>query len=118
MNDSLKNWSAYLGAALVVAAGVYGFYHFSESLLVLRLAIVIVSLVLAAGIMYLSTPGRVFAQFAREAIEEGKKVAWPDRQDTMRMTLIVFAFAVVMALFLFMVDWLIALIIAWLTARG
>jgi len=118
MNETVKNWAAFLAAAGAVGAGVYGFYHFAESLLVLRLALVVVGLLVGAGLIYLSQPGKDFAHFARESIEEGKKVAWPTRKETVQMTGIVFLFVVVMSLFLFLVDWIITIVIAWLTQRG
>lgn len=105
-------------ALAAVAAGVYGFYRFSEAFLVVRIGLVVAGLLVGAAFMYLSTPGKEFVQFAREAIEEGKKVAWPSNRETTQMTLIVFAFVAVMALFLFIVDWLIALVVSWLTQRG
>ncbi len=118
MNDTVKNWAATLAALAAVGVGVYGFYHFAESALVLRLAIVVAGLLVGAGLMYLSTPGKDFAQFAREALDEGKKVAWPSQKETVQMTGIVFIFVVTMSLFLFFVDWIIALVVAWLTQRG
>ena len=65
-----------------------------------------------------SAPGKDFLQFARESVDEGKKVARPTRKETVQMTLIVFAFAVIMAIFLFAVDTSIGYIIQWLTKRG
>jgi preprotein translocase subunit SecE len=118
MNDTVKNWAIFLVAAALVALGVYGFYHFSESPLVVRLLIVLAGLGAGAGVAYFSQQGKDFVGFARESIDEGKKVAWPTRKETLQMTLIVFAFSVVMALFLFLVDMSIAWIIQWLTQRS
>lgn len=118
MNETTKNWAIFLAAGVCVIAGVYGFYHFAESALALRMLMVVAGLAVASGVAYTSTPGKEFVQFARESIDEGKKVAWPTRKETVQMTLIVFAFAVVMAIFLFSVDTTIGYIISWLTRRG
>src|SRR5262245_23093239 len=91
-------------AALLVAAGVWGYYHLGESALILRILAVIGG-VIAGGVVALwSEPGKQFAVFARESIEEVKKVVWPTRKETMQTTAAVFAFVVVMAVFLWLTD--------------
>ena len=56
------------------------------------------------SVAWMSAPGREFAIFAREALVEVKKVVWPTRKETMQTTAAVFAFVVVMALFLWVSD--------------
>jgi len=51
-----------------------------------------------------SVQGQQFVAFAREAVGEVKKVVWPTRKETMQTTAAVFAFVVVMALFLWVSD--------------
>jgi preprotein translocase subunit SecE len=53
---------------------------------------------------YFSAPGRQFALFAGESIGEVKKVVWPTRKETTQTTAAVFAFVVVMAVFLWLTD--------------
>ena len=61
--------------------------------------------VLAGGaVAWLTTPGREFTVFAAEAVAEVKKVVWPTRKETMQTTAAVFAFVVVMAVFLWVSD--------------
>ena len=48
--------------------------------------------------------GRQFVGFARDAVKEVKKVVWPTRKETLQMTGYVFAFVVLMALFLWLTD--------------
>jgi preprotein translocase subunit SecE len=45
-------------------------------------------------------------------------VSWPTRKETMQTTAVVFAFVVVMALFLFAVDSSIAWVVSLMTGRG
>ena len=98
-------------------AGVAGYYYFSETATVLRVLMVLGGLVLAAGVAWLSVPGKEFFAFAQEAWAEAGRVAWPTRKETLQTTGIVFAFVVVMALFLFAVDTSLAWIIKLLTGR-
>ncbi len=107
-----------IGLALAcVVAGVGAYYYFSETAQVLRVLMVLGGMVLAAGVAWLSAPGREFLAFAQEAWAEAGRVSWPTRKETMQTTAIVFAFVVVMALFLFAVDTTLAWIIKLLTGR-
>ena len=66
----------------------------------------------------LSEPGKLLLAFGRDAVREVKKVVWPTRKEAVQMTLYVFAFVVVMALFLWLTDktlaWLLYdLVLGW-----
>ena len=91
-------------AVLLVAAGVWGYYWLADSALVLRILAVIAGVLAAAAVAWFSTPGRQFALFAAESVTEVKKVVWPTRKETMQTTAAVFAFVVVMAVFLWVSD--------------
>ena len=100
MADKLK----FALALALLAAGVVGFYVLSEQPLVLRVLSVLAGLGAGIAVAPLSEPGRRFIGFARESITETKKVVWPSRKETTQTTGLVFAFAVVMALFLWLTD--------------
>ena len=104
-------------AFVCIALGVFGYYWFSESAMVLRILMVLAGLVAAAGVAWLSAPGKEFFAFAQESWAEAGRVAWPTRKETMQTTAIVFAFVFVMALFLFAVDSTLAWLIQLLTGR-
>jgi preprotein translocase subunit SecE len=104
-------------AALCVVLGVWGYYYFSETAQVLRVLMVLGGLLAAGGVAWLSAPGKEFFAFAQEAWAESGRVSWPTRKETMQTTAIVFAFVVIMALFLFAVDTTLAWIIKLLTGR-
>jgi preprotein translocase subunit SecE len=91
-------------AAAIVASGIAGFYWLADSALVLRVLAVVAGLGAGAAVAAFSTPGREFVVFAQEAIVEVKKVVWPSRKETVQTTAAVFAFVVVMALFLWVSD--------------
>ena len=56
--------------------------------------------------------------FAKDSVDEAKRVVWPTRKEAMQTTGIVFVFVVLMALFIFGVDTLLASIVRTLTSRG
>ena len=91
-------------AVLAVIAGLAGFYILSQQALVLRIAVVLVGVFVAIGIASTSEPGRRFFAFGRESIAETKKVVWPSRKETIQTTAIVFAFVIVMAIVLWVID--------------
>jgi preprotein translocase subunit SecE len=105
-------------AVACVLLGVWGYYHFAESAQVLRVLMVLGGLVAAGGVAWLSAPGREFFAFAQEAWAEAGRVSWPTRKETLQTTGVVFVFVVIMALFLFSVDTLLAWIVKWVTGRG
>lgn len=100
MADKIK-----LGVAfLLVAAGIAGFYALHESPAVVKLASVLLGLLLASAVTWTTEPGKRFFIFGKESVAEAKRVVWPTRKETMQLTGVVIAFAVVMALFLWAVD--------------
>ena len=101
-----------------VVVGVWGYYAFPDIPLVLRVLMVLGGLLAAAGVAWLSAPGKAFFAFAQDSWQEAGRVAWPSRKETMQMTAVVFVFVVVMALFLFSVDTLLAWIVKLTTGRG
>lgn len=93
--------------ALAVAAavlGVVGFYFFADRSSWVRLGILLLGLVIAAGIAWFSQAGRSFVVFARESVRETRKVVWPERKDALRGTAVVFGFVVIMAIYLWGAD--------------
>ena len=90
-------------AALVVAA-VAGFYFLAKQGVYVQWGVLLVGLLAAAGVFLISEPGRQFVAFARDAWREVKKVVWPTRKEAIQITAYVFAFVVVMALFLWITD--------------
>ena len=72
----------------------------------------------AIGLVAVTPNGRKFIAYAKDSINEVKKVVWPSRKESTQMTLIVFAFVAVMAIFLWsadkIIEWLIfAVFLGW-----
>ena len=91
-------------SALLVIAGVVGFYMFAKQGAIAQWGALVVAVVLAAVVFVSSESGKELLAFGRDAWREAKKVVWPSRKEAMQMTAYVFAFVVVMAIFLWLTD--------------
>jgi preprotein translocase subunit SecE len=92
-----------LAAALVVGA-VVAFYALGQKDLWLRIGALFALLGAGVGIFFTSEPGKQLIAYGQDSIREVKKVVWPTRKEALQMTGYVFAFVVVMALFLWLTD--------------
>ena len=92
-----------LVVALVVAA-LGGFYALSAQGAIIQWLTLVGGLVAAVVVFLLSLPGRQLVAFGNDAWREVNKVVWPARKESTQMTLYVFAFVVIMALFLWLTD--------------
>jgi preprotein translocase subunit SecE len=91
-------------AVLALVAGIAGFYVLAQQPMVVRLASILAGIVVAVTIAWFSEPGQRFLGFARDSWGEVRRVIWPERKETWMVTLYVFGFVVVMAIFLWLVD--------------
>lgn len=89
--------------ALVIAA-LAGFYLLGKQGQVVQWGALVVGLIAAVAIFLTADVGKEFVGFCREAVKEVRKVVWPTRKEAIQMTLYVFGFVVVMALFLWLTD--------------
>ncbi|MDQ2989387.1 MAG: preprotein translocase subunit SecE [Pseudomonadota bacterium] len=93
-------------AVVAMIAGVVGFFYLkghNKPALVCAGALV-AGLVFAVLLLWSSATGRDFLNFAKESVRETKKVVWPTRKEATQITAIVFAFVLVMAIFLWGTD--------------
>ena len=91
-------------SAMLVLAGLAGFYYASTQGVWVQWALLIVGLVLGFGVFLISESGKQLIGFGRESWRELSKVVWPARKEAMMMTAYVFGFVVIMALFLWLTD--------------
>jgi preprotein translocase subunit SecE len=106
-----------VAAALVVAA-VVAFYALGQQDLWLRVVALLVLMIVAVATFFTSEPGKELIAYGKDSVREVKKVVWPTRKEALQMTGYVFAFVVVMALFLWFTDktleWLLYdLVLGW-----
>jgi preprotein translocase subunit SecE len=92
-------------AIAIVIGGLAAFYLLADKPMIARVGAMLGLFVVAGLVGWFSAPGREFAVYAKESVDEAKKVVWPSRKETMQSTGVIFLFVFVMALFLWMVDW-------------
>ncbi len=98
-------------ALALVLVGVIGFSFWAEQPMLLRVGLLLGGVVLGLIVAWFSEPGKRFIAFAREGYEEAKRVTWPNREETLKTTGIVFLFVGAMAIFLFGVDKLVEMVL-------
>ena len=93
-----------VAAGALVLGALVAFYFLSSRGSLAQWSALIVCLVAAVAGFTTSESGRQLIAFGRDAWREVKKVVWPTRKEATQVTLYVFAFVVVMALFLWLTD--------------
>ena len=101
---SAKDTALMMLSVVVLIAGIVAFYWYDELALPFRVAMVVAGLAAGAGLMWFTWYGREFWQFAQASRIELRKVVWPEREETIKTTYVVFGFAVVMGLFFWLLD--------------
>jgi len=91
-------------SGVLVIAAVAAFYALGKQDLWLRVGALILLLVAAVALFFTSESGKQLIAFGQDSAREVRKVVWPSRKEATQMTMYVFAFVVVMALFLWFTD--------------
>ncbi len=91
-------------AAVLVIGALAAFYLLGKQGPLAQWSALIVGLAAALASFFTSEPGKQLIGFGRDSWREVKKVVWPTRKEAVQMTLYVFGFVVVMALFLWFTD--------------
>ncbi len=109
-------------AFLLAVAGIGGYYYLQGSAIafaeVLRVMSVLLGLLLAVAVLWTTDLGKRFFGFSKASVSEAKRVVWPTKKETLQTTGVVVAFAVVMAIFLWLVDATVLFAINKLMGRG
>ena len=92
------------GAALLLLGAFVAFYLLSGKGSAAQWGALLVGVAAAVGVFAMSESGRQLLAFGRDSWREAKKVVWPSRNEAMQMTLYVFGFVLVMAIFLWLTD--------------
>lgn len=93
-----------IAAGLLLLGGLVAFYLLSAQGPYAQWAALLLLLGGAVAAFFGSEPGKELIAYGRESVKEFYKVVWPTRKEAGQMTGYVFAFVVVMALFLWMTD--------------
>ena len=102
----------------ILAGGIVGFYLLGELPIWLRWIIVLAALVVGTLVALQSKQGRTFWAFVQSSRVELRKVVWPSRDETTKVTIYVFIVIVVMGLFFWGIDTLLGFLTRWLTGQG
>ena len=97
-----------VGAGALVLLGLVAFYYFEGQSLLLRVVGLLVIAGLASFIVYQTDLGKRIVGFFRDARTEVRKVVWPSRAETTQTTVTVFIIVVIVGIFLWLFDMLLA----------
>jgi preprotein translocase subunit SecE len=92
------------GSVALVVAALVAYYLLAKQGSIAQWGALLVGLGAAVAVFFASEPGKALIAFGRDAWREVKKVVWPSRKEATQMTAYVFAFVVIMALFLWFTD--------------
>ena len=107
-----------IAGVLIVVAGLAAFYLLSAQPIWLRWIIVLAGIAAGALVSLQSFQGKTFRAFVQSSRIELRKVVWPNRQETIQVTIVVFVMVIVLSLFFWGLDSLLALLTRWLTGNG
>jgi preprotein translocase subunit SecE len=89
---------------VLVVAGLVAFYMLGKQGPLAQWGGLLLGLAAAVVVFFTSEPGKALFAFGRDAAREVRKVVWPARKEAIQMTVYVFGFVLVMALFLWLTD--------------
>ena len=96
---------AKLLLSVVLFVGAFAaFFSLKSEGAVVQWVALLVGIALAVASFLMADAGRRLVAFGKDSSREVRKVVWPARKEATQMTAYVFAFVVVMALFLWLTD--------------
>ncbi len=102
--DTLK-WLVSLG---ILLSAVAAFYVYSDESTLLRVGALLGATALAVAIAWTTRQGRVLWGMTNNAYGELRRVVWPTRTETTQTALAVLVLVIIAAIFLWLVDMLLA----------
>jgi preprotein translocase subunit SecE len=92
------------GAIALVVASLAAYLWLGSKGAWVQWGVLLLGLALATGLFFMSITGRRLVGFGHESWREVKKVVWPERKEATQITLYVFGFVLLMAIFLWLTD--------------
>jgi preprotein translocase subunit SecE len=105
-------------AVLILLAGLFSYYYFANSAVLLRAFGVILAVAAALGVVFTSFQGQLLWKFIQGARVELRKVVWPTREETIQTTLVVLIFALIGGVFFWVLDLILLFATSRLTGQG
>jgi preprotein translocase subunit SecE len=97
-----------VASIVLLLGGLVAYYWLGTSPMAVRAGAMIGGLVLAIGAFAMSAYGRQLWQFVTGSRVELRKMVWPNMNETRTITLIVFVFVLLLGVFFWVVDWVLA----------
>jgi preprotein translocase subunit SecE len=116
--SSKADTAKLLVAIAILIAGIYGFYYYEAESLLYRVLGLVVMVGIALFVTSVTTQGQRLMGFAKDSRMEVRKVVWPTRQETVQTTLMVVVAVIIIGIFLWLIDMLLAEAIQVLTGTG
>lgn len=92
------------GAMGLALAALAAYFLLSKQGPLVQWLVFLLGLVAAVAMFLMSESGRQLVAFSRDALREVRKVVWPTRKEATQITVYVFGFVLIMALFLWLTD--------------
>jgi preprotein translocase subunit SecE len=105
-------WILIVGLA---SSAIFANYYFKDLLWALRFSVGIVLSGGLFGLISLTSQGRRFLSFFKEAKIELTKVVWPTRDEAVKTTGVVAVLVFVMSIILWGVDTVLLWVVSWIT---
>ena len=102
-------------AIVILILGIVGFYYYETESQLYRVLGVVFAAGIAVAISATTALGQNLIGFGREARMEVRKVVWPTRQETLQTTFMVLVAVIIIGIFLWLVDMLLAQAIQMIT---
>jgi preprotein translocase subunit SecE len=107
VSNKLDTFKLLLAIAVLIA-GIVGFYYYEAESQLYRVLGVVFMTGVAIAISSTTNLGQNLIGFAREARMEVRKVVWPTRQETVQTTFMVIVAVIIIGIFLWLIDMLLA----------
>ncbi|QPF72144.1 preprotein translocase subunit SecE [Roseateles sp. DAIF2] len=92
------------GAVILLVGALVAYYALAKQGALAQWAALLLLLAASVAAFFTSESGKSLIAYGQDSIKEVRKVVWPTHKEARQMTLYVFAFVVVMALFLWLTD--------------
>lgn len=107
VSNKLDSFKLLLAIAVLIF-GIVGFYYYEAESQLYRVLGVVFAVAVAVAISSTTNIGQNLIGFGREARMEVRKVVWPTRQETLQTTFMVIVAVIIIGIFLWLVDMLLA----------
>jgi len=114
VSNKLDTFKLLLAIAILIL-GIVGFYYYEAESQLYRVLGVVFAAGVAVAISSTTVLGQNLIGFGREARMEVRKVVWPTRQETVQTTFMVIVAVILIGIFLWLVDMVLAQAIQMIT---